>query len=101
MTLRWVYVSEGGGMRAAQGARPQAARSAIQRRNSFRRRKIGGLCFALLLLGTGGCARPKPPPAAQNTAKIAKPTQAELPGKLDGKGWHIPWFTRDPKDPNG
>src|SRR5579871_2650809 len=56
---------------------------------------------ALLLLATGGCARPKPPITAPDAAQAQKPAKAELPGKLSGKGWHIPWFTRDPKNPNG
>jgi hypothetical protein len=24
-----------------------------------------------------------------------------LPGKIKGQGWHIPWYMRDPKHPNG
>jgi hypothetical protein len=64
-------------------------------------RFIFALPAILLLLATGGCAGKKPPVKASDATQAKKPAKAELPGQLTGKGWHISWLTRDPKNPNG
>ena len=59
------------------------------------------LCAIAPLLLLNGCTKPVTPAQAAAKIKIVKPVKTELPGKLSGAGWHIPWFTRDPKNPNG
>ena len=61
-----------------------------------------GWGLALLLVAVGGCAGVKPPAKPKPAdAKVKKPAKSEQFGKLTGRGWHIPWYTRDPKNPNG
>src|SRR5258705_8336032 len=41
-------------------------------------------------------------PPAQEAAKEEKiDPRTRLPGKIQGMGWHIPWYARDPKNPKG
>ena len=60
------------------------------------------LFSALLIPSLGGCGKPKPPPEkkltrAEQEAKVHK----EIPGSITGNGWHIHWFSRDPKIEDG
>jgi hypothetical protein len=57
--------------------------------------------LALLLLAVGGCTPTKRPAQLREEKKPPKTTKTELPGHLTGKKWHIPWYTRDPKNPSG
>ena len=57
------------------------------------------LCAAaLLILLAGGCRKPK---TGAGETPDKKKNGLELPGRVSGKGWHIPWRMRDPKNPNG
>ena len=64
-------------------------------------RRILGVFAALVLVAAGGCGKPNPLVKKLETPLAKKPPKPELPGELTGKGWHIPWYTRDPKNPNG
>jgi hypothetical protein len=56
-----------------------------------------GLCA---LLCVGGCGRPLA--KSTDTEKPEKKDPlANLPGAIQGHGWHIPWMIRDPRHPNG
>ena len=44
------------------------------------------------------------PARAGKANKVAKPTYKhplELVSKVQGSGWYLPWYKRDPKNPNG
>jgi hypothetical protein len=50
----------------------------------------------------------QPPPGkpaksakASNTAKPNYKHPLELVGKVQGSGWYLPWYKRDPRNPNG
>ena len=40
-----------------------------------------------------------PATAQLQVGKYAQAKQNELPGKVQGTGWHIPWYAPDPKNP--
>ena len=59
---------------------------------------------SLALSGCGGRTAPvaaPAPPAAQSTERAAPTRPLDLIGKVNGRGWYLPWYTRDPKRPNG
>jgi len=45
-------------------------------------------------------AKAAPPPTGEVKAPPAK-HPLDLVGKVNGRGWYLPWYTRDPKKPNG
>lgn len=45
-----------------------------------------------------GCGKP-PKKVAEPKPKAQAPELQELKGAVTGSGWHIPWTTRDPKNP--
>jgi hypothetical protein len=70
--------------------------------------------LAAAAIAMQGCAaHPVDAPAAAQLARVAQSTPAaqagaaaakhplELIGKVKGSRWHVPWYTRDPKHPNG
>jgi hypothetical protein len=56
--------------------------------------------MGLLSLLVSGCGKP---PSARVSPKVdlAAEAKANLPGGIQGDGWHIPWRIADPKHPNG
>lgn len=62
------------------------------------------MLLAVCVLVLTGCGTPKTSAKAskadtkqnKTTAQIVK---EELPNAVTGKGWHLPWYTRDPNNP--
>ena len=56
--------------------------------------KRRGAIFALCGLALAGCVRPIPPNARK--AEVEKKKEpAPIPARIDGKGWHIAWRSRN------
>jgi hypothetical protein len=68
-----------------------------------RGRDIAAICCLLAVIsGCGGARTSAAAPAKPAAAKPAKSKHPlELVGKVNGSGWHLPWYIRDPKNPNG
>lgn len=63
--------------------------------------------MAALVLLQAGCSRTAPVAAAERPARrpAANERAAGHPldnvGKVNGRGWYLPWYKRDPRRPNG